>query len=205
MTHRNDGKPWSAQDDADMRRLYPHNDINTLVKLFGRSIGAITNKAYRLGLQKAADYQQPRYGTFQKGMTPWNKGKPHNSPGTEKSRFKKGHRPHNHQPIGHERINRDGYLERKVRDAEHSKDNFESVHNIIWREHHGPIPDSHAVVFRDGNKRNLTIDNLELVSRAELMKRNSYHTNYPPEIARLIQLRGALNRKINRKTQESTQ
>jgi hypothetical protein len=34
------------------------------------------------------------------------------------------------------------------------------------------------------------------MSRAESMRRNSYH-NYPKELAQLIQLRGALNRKIN--------
>ena len=65
--------------------------------------------------------------------------------------------------------------------------------------HH--IPAGHALVFRDGNKRNFDIHNLELVPRAELMRRNSLH-RHGPDIARAYQLVSALNRKINRLTQQ---
>ena len=43
----------------------------------------------------------------------------------------------------------------------------------------------------------ITADRVECISLAENMRRNSYH-NYPKPIAELIQLRGALMRKINR-------
>ncbi len=56
----------------------------------------------------------------------------------------------------------------------------------------------HAVAFKDGNKQNIALDNLELVSRADLMKRNSYH-NYGKEIAQLVQLKGAVTRQINKR------
>ncbi len=46
------------------------------------------------------------------------------------------------------------------------------------------------------------IENLELVARSELMRRNSYHTRYPKEIGRAIHLRGALVRRINRLERE---
>lgn len=42
------------------------------------------------------------------------------------------------------------------------------------------------------------------MTRAELMRRNSLHTNYPPQLVSLVQLRGALNRQINRRKQEPT-
>jgi hypothetical protein len=45
----------------------------------------------------------------------------------------------------------------------------------------------------------ITLGRLELISRAENMRRNSYHTRYPKEVAQLIQLRGALNRQINKR------
>jgi len=35
------------------------------------------------------------------------------------------------------------------------------------------------------------------------MRRNSYHTRYPKEVAQLIQLKGALNRKINRRSRQA--
>lgn len=31
------------------------------------------------------------------------------------------------------------------------------------------------------------------------MRRNSYHTNYPKDVQLLIQLRGAVNRQINKR------
>ena len=59
-------------------------------------------------------------------------------------------------------------------------------------------------MFKPGRKTTdparITADGLELVTRAELMRRNSYHNNYPKEVALLIQLKGALNRKINNLT-----
>ena len=72
------------------------------------------------------------------------------------------------------------------------------MHLILWESVHGPVPPSHAVAFRDGNKQHIALDNLELITRAELMRRNTIH-NYPKEIAQLVQLRGAITRQINRK------
>ncbi len=59
------------------------------------------------------------------------------------------------------------------------------------------------MVFRDGNRRNFAPPNLELVSRSELMRRNSHWNTLPPELAQIVQLRGALTRKINRRSQTS--
>jgi hypothetical protein len=53
-----------------------------------------------------------------------------------------------------------------------------------------------VLIFCDGNKRNFALDNLELLSRSALMRRNSIH-NYGPELARLSQLRGAVTQQIN--------
>lgn len=38
---------------------------------------------------------------------------------------------------------------------------------------------------------------LELVTRAEMMRRNSYHNTLPDDVKRLVQLKGQLTRKIN--------
>jgi hypothetical protein len=53
------------------------------------------------------------------------------------------------------------------------------------------------VAFMDRNTMNCNVANLEILTSAELLKRNSLH-NYPIPIARAIQLRGALNRQINK-------
>ncbi len=198
---RNQGKRFSPQDDADLRRLYPHNDIQALMRIFGRSEKSIAARAHKLGLAKAPDYEPPRRGCFEPGMRPWNKGAKGLDLSQGKGQFRKGNRPHTWVPVGHERISKDGILERKVTDAGPAKDHFQSVHSILWEEHHGPIPEGHVVRFRDGDRTNFDISNLELVSRAENMARNSYH-RYGPEIAGLYQLKGVLTRKMNQRRRD---
>ena len=73
------------------------------------------------------------------------------------------------------------------------------VHHIVWREAGREIPRGYRLTFKDGNKRNFALDNLELVSIADMMRRNTVH-NYGPEIAQLVQLRGAITRQINRRS-----
>ena len=104
-------------------------------------------------------------GHFEKGHTPYNKGKKgHKYPGMELTQFKAGHRPHNAHPVGTELVNTDGYLARKV--AEPNK--WRHVHILNWEAAHGPVPEGHVVIFKDQNRSNCTLDNLLLVSRAEL-------------------------------------
>lgn len=42
-----------------------------------------------------------------------------------------------------------------------------------WEQNHGPIPKGMNVVFKDNNPRNMEISNLELITDAELSRRNS--------------------------------
>jgi len=72
------------------------------------------------------------------------------------------------------------------------------VHVLIWQEAHGPVPKGHIIVFRDGNLENLSLDNLECISRAENMRRNTV-CNYPHELREVIRLRGLINRQINKR------
>lgn len=123
-------------------------------------------------------------GQFVKGSKPWNtglkgsqeawnkgiKGYTGFHPNTQKTQFKKGSLPHNHKPIGAERPDRDGYIYKKVADTRNKKNDWKMVHVLLWEQHHGEVPKNHAVVFRDGNKQNIVIENLELVTRAELMR-----------------------------------
>ena len=82
------------------------------------------------------------------------------------------------------------------------------MHALVWMEAHGPILPGHVVVFRPGRHttdiERITLDAVELVTRAELMKRNSVHSVYGPEVARLVQLRSAVTRQINRKLKEQS-
>jgi len=104
-------------------------------------------------------------------------------------------------PIGTERLSKDGYLERKVSDGQPFHRRWRFVHVLVWEAAHGPVPAGHAIVFVNGDKTDIRLENLQLVTRADLMRHNSVH-NYPAPIPQLVQLRGALNRKINRQVEE---
>lgn len=104
-------------------------------------------------------------GYFEKGHTPHNKGnKGVCGKGCERTWFKKGYIPKNHRQVGSERTTVDGYVEIKV--AEPNK--WELKHRVIWEQHNGPVPKNYVVIFLDGNKLNIDINNLALITRAEL-------------------------------------
>ncbi len=54
--------------------------------------------------------------------------------------FKKGQVGTRFMPIGSERINADGYLDRKVSATGYPPRDWVAVHRLLWIEHHGPIP-----------------------------------------------------------------
>lgn len=213
--------PWALVDEALLRDLYPDTPTSDLAQLFNRPAFQIYQKAARLGLVKSAAYLASpaacrlRRGDnvgaatrFKKGQVPPNKGT--RRPGWFRGRmrdtqFKKGHQANPAKarlPIGHERLNADGYLERKITDEGRGAQRWRAVHVLNWEAVNGPLPDGHALVFRDRNRMNTAVENLELVTRAELMRRNTYH-RYGKDIALAIQARGQLTRQINKRLKEA--
>ena len=105
---------------------------------------------------------------FQKGNIPANKGKkgsmsPEQYEKCKATMFKKGQVPQNHKPVGSERIDREGYVLVKV--AEPNK--WRPKHRVLWEKVNGPIPEKHRLIFADGNRQNIALDNLILVSYAQ--------------------------------------
>jgi hypothetical protein len=52
-------------------------------------------------------------------------------------------------------------------------------HVLIWEEAHGPVPKGHVIMFADGNKSNMNLDNLLLVSKRECAAMNKKHLIFP--------------------------
>lgn len=199
-----------------MRALYPHHPTADVAVKIGRAIPAVYQCAQRLGLRKTPEYLaspaahrtdgRKGMGTrFQKGLVPWNKGTHYVAGGrSAETRFRKGalngRAAQLLQPVGAYRVNADGYLDRKVRADGPPQRRWQSVHRLVWIEAHGPVPANHAVCFKPGRRstvlEEITLDALELVHRRDLMARNTVH-RLPKPLAQLVQLRGALNRKIN--------
>lgn len=150
---------------------------------------------------------------FPKGHVPANKGlrRPGWTAGRMKeTQFRKGERRgvavDLYKPIGSERISKDGYLERKTHDAlpdglsredanRLRQRRWRAVHLLVWEEANGPLPKGFAVMFVNGNKTDTRLENLTLISRADLARRNSIH-NLPPELKSTIRALGSLKRRI---------
>jgi hypothetical protein len=45
------------------------------------------------------------------------------------------------------------------------------LHRMVWEEKNGPLPPKHVLTFRDGNRTNVDIENLELVSMKMMGRR----------------------------------
>ena len=142
-----------------------------------------------------------RTGRFEKSFRPHNKGiKGWQAGGrSAETRFKPGRRPHTWVPVGSERVVKGGILQRKISDTGYPPRDWKSVHGLLWEEHHGPIPKGHLVIFRNGDINDIRIENLELVSRPENMRRNSIQ-RLPEALKDVCRTLGVLNRRINKRS-----
>jgi hypothetical protein len=202
-------KFWTKEQDDMIRAFYSDNTMETMKVLTGRTACSIYNRVHTLGLSKSEQYLSSpaacrlRRGDeigkahrFDAGHQSWNKGmKGWSAKGTEYTRFKKGTKPPNHRPVGYIRLTVDGYYEMKMAEG---MQKFKLLHRVIWERCNGPIPKGVICIFLDGNTKNLEVTNLALMTKVQNMKRNSLHS-YPKELAELIQLRGALNRQLNKR------
>jgi len=200
---------FTAQEEDILSRDYANTPTAELAARMGLDKAQVYRKANAMRLTKSAEYLASpaahRFdgvstrgnGGFRKGNKPWNTGLKGLDIGgrSAETRFAVGGKPHNWRPIGTERYNRDGYLMRKVADTGYPSKDWQLVHRLVWEEHHGPIPPSHVVAFRDGDKTNIAPQNLELVHRADIQLRNSVH-NLPGPLREVVLLKGRLTRVI---------
>lgn len=200
-------KFWTKSEIEWLKENFPSKQIKQLVAESGMTVSRINNKAHELKLKKTNEHLKNNAGRisanqtekskacrFKKGFVPWNKGISVHT-GGDAGYFPKGHKPANHKPVGYVRKNIEGYLEIKMCEGLRS---FRLLHRVIWERCNGKLNKGEVVIFLDGNKENVKITNLGVLTKMQNMKRNSYH-NYPKEISSLIQLQGAINRQLNKR------
>lgn len=219
---------WTAAEIERLRSEYSHVLTADLAAELGRNTSKVYKKAAKLGLKKTAEFvsencrllKHAQHGEeyrFQKGHVPANKGlrRPGWAPGRmAETQFRKGDRQgeaaRNWKPVGTIRPDPDGYLRIKVREAVPGQEAYgfgnkmvwPLLNRYLWEQHNGPIPPRHIVGFKDGDRKNCVIDNLELISMADNARRNSIWSVYPRELAEAIQLQGALKRRLKRHGEE---
>lgn len=137
------------------------------------SLGQIQGAMKRYNLKTGFDTK------FKAKHIPWNKG----VKGVTVSNTKK--------PIGTEVLNANGYIKIKVAEP----NVWKLKHRIIWEQYNGKIPDDSVIIFVDGDRTNVDIDNLMLISKKqnlimnenELRKADAELTKTGVNIAKVIE------------------
>lgn len=205
---------WTKEEDKILIEKYADLFAGELAQLLpGKNVGSIYRRASLLGLKSSreklarsgrmsAQTEGVKSTQFKKGHKTWNKGRPMSPEVYAKAKatmFKCGQQPLNYRPVGSERISVDGYVEIKVADP----GIWKLKHRVLWEDANGPIPKGMMIKFKNGNKLDIRLDNLIMITQAENMRDyNSYITKYPKEIQTLIQLKGAVNRQIRKKEKQ---
>lgn len=140
-------------------------------------------------------------GRFEKGHVPVNKGTK-GMMKANKTSFKKGQIPKNVRPVGSERVNVEGYTEIKV--SEPNK--WRLKHRVLYEEYHNvKLNSNESIIFMDGDRSNMSKENLTLVTRQELLKLNKLNlmssnaelTETGLNVAKLIIKINDCNRSVN--------
>lgn len=202
-------KRFTPEEDQFIKDHYLSLPGCQIGKLLGRPKGCVRQ---RMKLLKAVVpdeiKQQFIVGSFyRKGQEPFNKGVEQSEWMSKdavrkirKTQFKKGNLPHNTlQDFAiAKRKDKSGIIYLYIRV---SLSKWVPLQRYIWEQANGPIPKDQNIIFKDRNALNCNIENLEIVSNAQLMVLNSAH-RFGPEIFKIIRLRGALNRQINKRLKQ---
>lgn len=176
---------WTTDMEQYLRDNFLTRTQKEMAEALGLTESKVANKVFKLGLRLPAAELEKRKSAhrFKPGIVPANKGKKMSPEQYEKAlptMFKKGRTNHNEAKDGDIRIrldhaNRRGGTPYKwIRLA---KGKWEMLHVNLWKKAHGPIPEGYIVVFKDGDSMNCELDNLEMITLAENMLRNSCSIN----------------------------
>ena len=217
---------WTDAERVEVMRRYPHESTDAIAADLGRDADSVYYAAGKLGLKKTPEFLASEESTqfktghaptqFKPGLVPWNKGLPGSTghhPNTKATQFKPGRRPEearNYRPIGSVRVTKYGYLERKVSDdpSLYPARRWVAVHRLVWEAVNGPVPKGWIVVFRPGMATTdpdlITIDRIEMITRAENMARNTIHARNE-ELRELSKLKYRLTRAVNKRIRHEEQ
>jgi hypothetical protein len=203
---------WTEAEVELLVRLYADTSTQQIADQLGCGYTRVASRAYMLGLRKSAEFNASSWahrldGTagertrFQVGQAPWNKGMKGLDIGGKETRFKPGNVSKRWDPdiyiVGALRITSDGILQIKLAPGARQ---WVQMSHYTWRLHTGRWPRKGCVLrARNGDPHDTRFENLELLTLRQNMLRNSVHAMLPPELARLVQLQGAIKRQINKR------
>jgi len=162
-----------------IRDNYAGRSIKKMTSLFNDHFGTdMTEQQIKTAVSNRG-ITSGRTGQFPKGNKPWNKGtKGQGLTGANSGSFIKGTAPPNRKPLWSERTcPKDGFILMKVPERDpHTgfPTRYKHKHVFIWEQANGPVQEGMVVAFIDGDKTHCELENLMLISRAELLTLNRH-------------------------------
>jgi hypothetical protein len=184
------GKRWTEEEREYVRQHYADTDTDEMAARLGRTRSAVNEAAAKLGVKKSHAYLVElgkKFAALNEGK---NTFKPGNIPWTTK-----------HDGAITRRIDKSGRPAFFIRVA---KRKWVPLRQAVWIAAHGPIPRGYNIIHKDGDWQNCRIENLECLSNAELMRRNSI-LNYPREVVETIWALRTLNNTLKNKKKHGTE
>ena len=161
---------WTPDMDNILKENYPYKETSEVAKMLGLTTKQIICRARRLKLHKSPEVFK---GIRENGM------------------FLKGHVPFNKGMKQHEFMSEE-VIQKTIATRFKKGQIPVNVKNVGYER-----PKGYLVRFKNGNKQDIRIENLELVTCAQNMKDNTIH-NYPPEIKTAIRSIANIKRRIKK-------
>lgn len=203
---------FSIEMDEFLKKNYLKMPLKTMGRSIGKSDVGVRKRMSQLGLIIPPEIIQKRVldSRIKKGNIPSNKGKKWDEylpkevqERCRKSTFKKGQIPPNKLEVGDITIrsygSRGGRKKYNIKFIKTGPGNldWQPLHLFNWKAAGLDIPDGYVIAFKNGNILNPELENLEIISMAENMKRNTIH-NYPDDLKEILMLKGRIKRQINK-------
>lgn len=177
---------------------YPVMSRKELTRALNESFKSDFKLSQVVAFLKNKKIKSTRDGRFQIGSTPWNTG----TKGVCKKNsgsFLPGREPSNLKKYGDERVDSDGYRLIKCQERNpytNAIGFYRHLQVVVWEEAYGPVPEGKIVCFKNGDRRNCEIDNLELRSRAEQLALNQHgYREAPKELKPTVRMLAEMSMK----------
>ena len=167
-------REFTLEQDNFIKQNIEKLSVKAIANHIKRCPNRVRNRCYEFGYKELLE-QKSINSRFPKGHAPLNKGVRMSEETREKvskTFFQKGHLPHNTRNDGDISFRQDkrGVV---IPHCRIEMGVWIPLKNKIWIDHHGEIPKGYLIVLKDGDNLNTAIENLECISKAENMKRNT--------------------------------
>ena len=200
---RHPGRKFTAEQE-EWLVAHNHMSASEMSKGINDEFSLSTSPDEIKGWRARTKNPRPTPSRFQKGHTPFSKGKkwdeymsPESQARSRMTTFKKGDTPHNTQPLGSISI-MVGYWVMKASHTGNQHQKWKFLHRLLWEKEKGPIPKGMNVVFRNGDRNDIRMENLMLMDRKE-MARYTPMDDSEPEMQRFSEIVARVAAKVAEK------